>query len=357
MTRSEPRLRRGALIGVAIAATAIAAAPASAQGAGATYNVLNCNAYTRGGDDLGGNVQLTPRGPYTAQDKCTQGIPDWSYQLKNANAASGGQGARLQFFAPAGTAIVGYSLERDMRTAEGHNADIAVVDFGGAVNVDYRAPNEPGGFRSFGPRFGLFHSQLVIDFYCSRPGGCPASSSAHAFVRNVELYLADAHDPGISNLGGTLLGGGWLRGGHRLVATAADAGSGVEHLIAYVNGAELGRAGASCADVISGNYTARFVPCAASAGFDLPRDTAQGPFYNGANVVAVRAEDFAGNVSWSSERTVLIDNAPPELAFANDEDPGDPELIRAPLSDAHSGVATAGIEFRAVSQRCRRQLD
>lgn len=354
MTAGKRRLPTRSLLAAAVAAAAIAAAPAPAQGAGATYNVLNCHLYSRGGDDPGNNVQVLPRGSYTAQDKCTQGISDWSYQLKSAGPASGGQGARLHFFAPPGTAIVGYSLEHDMRTAEGHYADIAVVDFGGGAYVDYRAPNEPGGFRSFG-RFGLDHHQVVIDFYCSRPGGCVQSNAAHAFVRNVELYLADAHDPAITNLGGSLLGGGWLRGGHRLVGTGADYGSGVEYLIAYVNEAELGGASTGCS--AGNNYTGAFVPCPASAGFDLPRDTAQGPFHNGANKVAIKAEDFAGNVSWSSEHTVLVDNAQPELAFASGQDPADPELIRAPLSDAHSGVASAQLELRAVGQPSWQPLD
>lgn len=65
-------------------------------------------------------------------------------------------------------------------------------------------------------------------------------------------------------------------------------------MIAYVNGAEVGRAPASCPGAVGGPYTNSFVPCSGSASFDAQRDTAQWPFQNGANTVAIRVEDFEG---------------------------------------------------------------
>jgi hypothetical protein len=42
----------------------------------------------------------------------------------------------------------------------------------------------------------------------------------------------------------------------------------------------------------------------------------------------------------------MVDNKPPLVSFTNQQDPASPETIRAPLSDEHSGVASATISFR-----------
>jgi len=335
---------RGVLAGgIAAVILALTAAP-SAQAANARYSVLKCHRYssqTQGGQDA--QVTLERRGPYSAYESCLSG---GAYELRNTGPGAGGQGARVYITAPAGTAIASFSMRIDMRTSDRINADIAVVDFAGRPTVVYRAPNAPGLFQEYS-RDGLWHRQVVIDMYCSDAGGCSSSSAAHAFAQDVEIVLADTSDPVPTSPSGSLLAGGWRGGAQELTASGVDSGSGIEGLAAYVNGVEVGRAPTSCPGAI-GTYAAIFVPCSAGAALDIDRNTATAPFRDGANTVQVRAEDFAGNAVWSASRTVMVDNSGPQLAFTNHQDPDDPELIRAPVSDAYSGVASGRLFYRAA---------
>jgi hypothetical protein len=52
-----------------------------------------------------------------------------------------------------------------------------------------------------------------------------------------------------------------------------------------------------------------------------------------------------------------VDNKPPGVAFANAQDPEDPELIRASVSDEHSGVSQAKLYMRAVGTPDWQPLD
>jgi hypothetical protein len=84
--------------------------------------------------------------------------------------------------------------------------------------------------------------------------------------------------------------------------------------------------------------------------------TTQAPFHDGDNAIAVCAIDFAGNQT-CHDQTVRVDNTPPELAFASSQEPEDPELIRAPASDATSGVSSGQIHYRPFGQSSWRPLD
>jgi hypothetical protein len=80
------------------------------------------------------------------------------------------------------------------------------------------------------------------------------------------------------------------------------------------------------------------------------------PFRDGRNKIATCAVDFALNRACLN-RTVQVDNTPPVVAFTNLQDPSDPELIRAQVSDATSGVTSGHIYYRPVGSSGWHPLD
>ena len=280
-----------------------------------------------------------------SRQSAAQAIDDWSYQLKSVGPASGGRAGSITWTAPTGTAIRSFYLDHDSRTADKHYAEIHVLDGNGGDTNIYRAPNAPGGFVRYW-RTGLLHRAVRVLLFCSDSGGCVRSDAAHSFVRNVELELADVANPSFYSVSGSLIDGGWKRGTHDFAAQTGDVGSGVRRLDVVVNGSPLGlRSGVDCRGQRP-PYTAYKRPCGGAA-FDINASTAFGPFRNGVNNVEIVLDDFAGNHRSATFR-VLVDNAPPSLAFADAQDPNDPELIRAPVSDEHSGLASAQIFMRRV---------
>ena len=73
------------------------------------------------------------------------------------------------------------------------------------------------------------------------------------------------------------------------------------------------------------------------------------PFADGANEVTACAFDYGQGVNAGcATHTTRVDNTPPDLSFTANQSPSDPELIRAPASDATSGLdrSTAKIAYR-----------
>jgi hypothetical protein len=156
-------------------------------------------------------------------------------------------------------------------------------------------------------------------------------------------------------LDGTLFDAGWRREALGLNADGADEGSGLEQLVAKVNGETVASEPSACSALADPSFAGRLVPCPASGSLNRLLDTSQEPFNDGANSVAICATDFAGNTTCQT-RTVRVDNTAPKLAFANAQDPEDPELIRAHVFDPASGVASGRIYFRQVGQSSWRPL-
>lgn len=76
------------------------------------------------------------------------------------------------------------------------------------------------------------------------------------------------------------------------------------------------------------------------------------PFLEGENNVRSCAVDFGTNPNRTClDETVWVDNVPPTAAFRNEQPADDPELIRAPVADATSGIAPRSglIEVRPVA--------
>jgi hypothetical protein len=333
---------------IAMMIGASAGSPAVAQGAGAGYYVSQCASQYRATPDIGDSAA----GAYIAQNKCQQG--DARLQIENAGAAVINQGAQYTMTAPSGTSIIEVHLDANLRRGSGHRAEIAVWNGSSVVPLAVGPDSNPSWQHyDFG---GLNDPQLVLRLYCSN-GNCPADSQAHLYARDITVLLADNADPGVGDVGGSLLSGGWQRGTQTLTAGATDVGGGVRGVSASVNGQTVGAGGTCDTGGLSFPSTGPIVPCAGSANVNLPLDTTVPPFRNGTNTVEINANDYPGNQAVAVTRSVMVDNQAPSAAFANAQDPADPETIRLALSDAHSGVTSAAIFYRASGDEEWEPLD
>jgi hypothetical protein len=151
--------------------------------------------------------------------------------------------------------------------------------------------------------------------------GMKSATSGHAVLR------VDTTDP-VTQLAG--VPPGWTNRTVRLTASATDIGSGME-------GDGQGRAPFTAIQVDGG---------APSIG---PGGTGSASVVDeGVHRISYYARDLAGNVNDGAETngiadrapgiaSVRIDRTPPSLAFANAEDPRDPELLRVRLADRLAG--------------------
>jgi hypothetical protein len=156
------------------------------------------------------------------------------------------------------------------------------------------------------------------------------------------LVLEDRADPLVSDLSGTLFDAGWIRGVRDFKTEATDSGAGLAALWASVNGTDIGRVSGFCAATPGPGVSGILSPCqtwpTSTRLSNVAVDTAHAPFANGTNVVAVCAQDFAGNIGACQTRAVQVDNLPPAVSFANQQDPADPELVRVTAADPDSGL-------------------
>jgi hypothetical protein len=174
-------------------------------------------------------------------------------------------------------------------------------------------------------------------------------------VRSVRLKVADYADPRFAAVHGTLLSAGWERGLRYVRAQARDSGSGLGGLRVVANGSLVAGRDGAC-DTIAGTFhAARIEACGRGASLDEVADTSLAPFHDGRNQVSVCAVDYAGNRVCDS-RPVRVDNTPPALAFTNAQRRNDPELIRAPVADATSGVRSGEILYRPAGEASWRPL-
>jgi hypothetical protein len=195
---------------------------------------------------------------------------------------------------------------------------------------------------------GSGQERLVSKLACET-NQCAPSDVAKTWLRGITITLVDLTDPVLTDVSGTLLSGGWLRGPQTLAASSSDSGSGASALLASVNGSAVGSAPGQCNTISGSTLASRLAACDPSVhpSFETSSETSAAPFRDGENAVSICAFDFAGDQTCQSN-AVLVDNTPPVLAFENAEDPRDPEAIAAPVSDATSGVASGQISLRSA---------
>jgi hypothetical protein len=350
-------------VGALLILLSAVAAPSAAQADGAGYFVGQCWGSYRATPNV--DDQEGPAGSYLMLNRCMQGPAD--LEITNAGGAVLNQGGQFVVTAPLGTTIREIHVDANLRRGSGHRAEIAVYDGSSVIPLVVGPDSNPQWTHyDFG---GLNVPQLVLRLYCSN-GNCASDGTAHLYARNIVLRLSDESEPSLSVIGGSLIAGGWQRGSQSLTASASDLGAGVSALTASVNGTVVAMGGGCDTGGLAFPYTGPIVPCQGNAGFAQSVNTAAPPFQNGPNTVSIVAGDYPGNSSGTVERAVLVDNAPPALAFTNEQDPNSPETIRADVSDVHSGIAAAklfmrpvgasdwqGLETKVVDGQARAQVD
>jgi hypothetical protein len=348
------RMWRGRLIAAA-AALVWALTPSIAGAAGETYTVVQCHPLNR----AHANAILEDAPPYAARSFC--GDPQNDYAMKvtsTRDSRHGGYGrVRWTTGSPA-LGIVSVDLKAKLRRDNHNTARLWMADPRlKEVTRVATGDNDPTAYRRYGwDAAGHGPRQFVASLSCERTDGCKQSDLAKTWVRDVRLKVADYVDPSFTAIDGTLLSGGWLRGAQSLHAQATDLGSGLKVLAVTVNGSPLAGQTGVCDGVPGTTYSARFTACGGEVFLSQSSVTSGAPFHDGQNPLAVCAVDFAGNRS-CDQRIAKVDNTPPASAFTNSQDPNDPELIRAPVSDATSGVSSGQIFYHPVGQASWRPLD
>jgi hypothetical protein len=348
------RVERRGLVAAAVALV-LALTPSSAGAVGQTYTVVQCHPLNR----AHANAILEDAPPYAARSFC--GDPQNDYAMKvtsTRDSRHGGYGrVRWTTGSPA-LGIVSVDLKAKLRRDNHNTARLWMADpHLNEVTRVATGDNDPTAYRHYGwDAAGHGPRQFVASLSCERADGCKQSDLAKTWVRDVRLKVADYMDPSFSGLSGALLGTGWLRGAQGLHALAEDSGSGLAEIVATANGAQLATRDGDCETVPGTVYAARFASCSAELTLDAQPDTAGPPFREGRNALSVCVLDLAGNRT-CDRHTVDVDNTPPAIAFAAAQDLDDPELIRAPVSDATSGINSGQIFYRPVGQTSWRPLD
>ena len=234
---------------------------------------------------------------YQPRVDCSQGAPGLQVlHVLGAGETGTAQGAfgAWVFTAPPGTYIVGGSVFSRFATESGQHGYLAVSPDAGAGSA-FAVQNDNQGHET-GIPVGNWR-YLVLRLECTQPNEgtrCAGpASGALASVKQLRIALADVSQPTLKD-GGSLFSGAELRGPQTVDVGAADQGAGLQSIQIIVNG--KGVAGddlsASC-NPLPGALTSRMAPCPPSVTKTYTLETAQAPFKEGLNTVAVCAYDYA----------------------------------------------------------------
>ena len=327
------------VIAAALAVAGSASLPADAAGGG-IYNVIQC--YGAGGHRGTDQLRLQGNGDYVANDKCSGG--DARLQVHNSGDAVRNQGRWWSLDAPPGTLIRAFHVTANLRSGNGHKAQLTAWN-GNNNDLLAQGPSSGHGWADY--HFGGLHHPAVVMLLQCQQAKCAEDTQAHMYARAIDVHLEDVLAPSGVDPTGSITAGGWLRGSHTLSASASDQGSGVWRVVAYVNGSEVARSPERCNNGgLAWPSSKVKVPCPDHLALDASTDTSKPPFRNGENELTVGAADWSANVGPAWKATIYVDNAPPAVAFADSQDPDQPELITATVADEHSGVAEAKLFMR-----------
>jgi hypothetical protein len=140
-----------------------------------------------------------------------------------------------------------------------------------------------------------------------------------------------------------------------LHVVAEDSGGGLDEVAVILNGARFALRRGICSRAPGTGYATRFAACSSQLTLDTQQDTTASPFRDGRNALAICAVDFAGNRS-CDRRAISVDNSPPQVAFAS-QDPRDPELVRARVSDSASGIRSGQFFYRPAGDTAWRPVE
>jgi hypothetical protein len=331
------------------------AVPSAASAAGHTYTVLQCHPLNRAHAD----AILEDAPAYATRGFCGDPQDDYAIKVTSTGDAQRPRSGRVRW--PTGSshlALVSVDLQAKLRRDNGHAARLWMADRRqNEVARVARGDNDPTGYQHYTwDTHGHGARQFIASLACQSTSVCTQSDLAKTWVRNVRLEVADYSDPSFSALDGTLLGTDWVRGSQNVHAQANDSGSGLSQLLVSVDGTPLASQDGTCDAIVGTSHAARFEACGREVLLNDVPNTGQAPFHDGQNDVSVCAADFAGNRT-CDQQTVHVDNTAPALKFMSPQNPDDPELVRATVSDGTSGVSSGQILYRPVGQASWRPLD
>jgi hypothetical protein len=346
------------LIGVVTASLVVLVVglwPPAASAVGQTYGVLQCHPLNRAHPDL-----ILEDGPaYATAAFCHDPANGHAVKATSTRDARRPRSGRARWTtASSHLALVAVRLQAKLRHHIGHAARLWMADRRQreVARVASGDPGRAGYHRYTWTTHGHGARQFVASLGCQSRSRCPQSDLAKTWVRSLRLRVADYSDPSFTILDGTLLADGWHRGTASVRAQAKDSGSGIGQVVVNVDGEPLASEAGSCDTIPGTSYAARVAACSGQPMLEHGSSTAQEPFHDGQNELAVCAVDFAGNRD-CERQVVRIDNTAPALAFRSVQDPDDPELIRATVADGASGVRSGQMFYRPAGQPPWRPLE
>jgi hypothetical protein len=341
-------MRGRVLLGGFIAAGFLVLAPAGADAQGAQYRLVQCHHYWNEAQAM---AQAGDATNYRVSNECRYGVPERRLEITQTGGVNGGAYKQWVLPAPPGTKLVYACLDHNLRRS--NNSRPEILAFPGFAQLAIGGDGPTGWVN--GQCWALDHEQLIFRMLCNGgPAGCAFTDQARMMVRNLDVIVSDRASPQITGFSGPVLQAGtWLRGSQAVQVAATDpAGAGLGILTLGVNGQEVDRRANACPGTggLGWNYSVAFSVCPGALELAAVLDTARPPFVNGkANVVSAYAVDYPGSSAADVRGGIWVDNAPPVVpGFANSQEPNDPELIRAAVSDAHSGLESAKIYYRAA---------
>ncbi|HEY1567339.1 MAG TPA: hypothetical protein VGF68_09985 [Solirubrobacteraceae bacterium] len=277
-------LALGALIGGIGAATARA-----------DYNVINCGgspapAWFEGLDSSAGFA--------AASDGCTTGGA-YGFDIAGTSMTPNtdvGVGLR----APSGLAFTHVTVHYDtIPTSAGAEAFMR-IEHDGSLMIDALMGNATAGTDLSA---GLPDTRdITFNVYCSSSDGsvpCSFTSTNILTLGAMTLTLHDTGQPTVSATGGNLAVAGAYAGVQTLSFSAADAGSGVDHVTVALGATVLAAAQSVC-------QTFNLSPCPSTAAGTLDVDTTRVP--DGTYPVTLTAYDASGDATPVQVSTITVAN-------------------------------------------------
>ncbi len=254
---------------------------------------------------------------------CTGGVPGQVgvHQDRSGGGMSDGVGGEFRWSAPPESRIVSTRFDLKMKDANGILANPVGRDSEGGVILDDGEPHDGSQVIVRWTNRSNPLSWVAARLICRRAAGCPNQpdvTKAFITVFDAEFTLRDTTPPAVSPRGSIWdwADGHWHRGTGNLAALAGDGGGGVSRLWAELNGTSRNIGLVICPGSL-GSYSISTVPCLQQVDRSESFNTGSTPFREGLNSLRICAEDFltgpgAPNRTCSPERTIRIDNQPPD---------------------------------------------
>ncbi len=343
-SRTARRVPRGR-IAVAVGAACLAAAPGLAEAATGDYTLVQCHPLHR-------DIAVADRfqnTEFAVKNNCQRDADGNDLEVIDGDPAPFNHTAGYIWRAPADTRIVKVEVDAKLRNDLGYRARVFVEGDDAARHGFAVGEN---GSATYQHRTWTGSGQAAVGFEleCTIIGGCKSSDQAKAFVRNLEITLRDEAPPTVT-IDGPATHDGWVTGVNPVIVDAGDENAGLELLGLSAGGSPIETWAGACQTLGATRLVALLQPCESGMQRIAQLDSAATPLHDGENTLRVCATDFGnpGNQTCES-KTIQVDNTAPTAGFANAQDEEDPELIRAPVFDATSGVTRGRISYRALPE-------